>query len=81
MVERHIDVSAIKKHTFIMRETQGEFVILETTVGDKETFCKIINNMWDITDHRGYLVKDPRELLSKPEKQEKPATVDVTPTV
>ena len=61
-----VDVSAIKKNTFILRDTQGEFVILETTVGDKETFCKIVNNMWDITDHRGYLVKDPRELLCKP---------------
>ena len=67
-VHASVDVSAIKKNMFKLRDTQGEFVILETTVGDKETFCKIVNNMWDIADHRGYLVKDPRELLCKPEK-------------
>ena len=63
-----IDVMSTNKETFSRCEKQGEHVIMETTLGDKDTFCKIVNNMWDITDHRGYLVSDPRELLCKTDR-------------
>ena len=62
-VHASIDVSALGRKTLELRADQGEAVIMETTLGDKDTFCKIVNNIMDYLDNRGYLVQDPRKLL------------------
>lgn len=63
-----LDIYALGRCTVELEERRGEHEIMNTTLGDKETFCKIVNNMWDITDEHAYLVKDPRELLCKKDK-------------
>lgn len=41
----------------------GEFMLEESTVGDRETFYKYINAIPLYLDGRGYLVKNPKELV------------------
>jgi hypothetical protein len=62
-VHASIDVCALGRKTLELRADQGEAVIMETTLGDKDTFCKIVNNIMDYLDNRGYLIQDPRKLL------------------
>lgn len=58
--------------TLELEPKQGEYVIFETTIGDKDTFCKIVNSMWDFTDHRGYLVEDPHKMFGLKSKADVP---------
>ena len=58
--------------TLELEPKQGEYVIFETTIGDKDSFCKIVNSMWDYTDHRGYLVEDPHKIFGVKSKADVP---------
>jgi len=41
----------------------GEFMLEESTLGDRKTFCKYINAIPLYLDGRGYLVRNPKELV------------------
>ena len=62
--------------TLELEPKQGEYVIFETTIGDKDSFCKIVNSMWDYTDHRGYLVEDPHKIFGVKSKADVPDFVE-----
>lgn len=67
-----VDVFSLGRATLELEPKQGEYVIFETTIGDKDSFCKIVNSMWDYTDHRGYLVEDPHKIFGLKSKADVP---------
>lgn len=67
-----VDVFSLGRATLELEPKLGEYVIFETTLGDKDTFCKIVNSMWDFTDHRGYLVEDPHKMFGVKSKADVP---------
>lgn len=67
-----VDVFSLGRATLELEPKQGEYVIFETTIGDKDSFCKIVNSMWDYTDHRGYLVEDPHKMFGLKSKADVP---------
>lgn len=71
-----VDVFSLGRATLELEPKQGEYVIFETTIGDKDSFCKIVNSMWDYTDHRGYLVEDPHKIFGLKSKADVPDFVE-----
>lgn len=71
-----VDVFALGRATLELEPKQGEYVIFETTIGDKDLFCKIVNSMWEYTDHRGYLVEDPHKIFGLKSKADVPDFVE-----
>lgn len=71
-----VDVFSLGRATLELYPKSGEYVIFETTLGDKESFCKIVNSMWDFTDHRGYLVEDPHKIFGLKSKADVPDFVE-----
>lgn len=71
-----VDVFGLGRATLELDSKLGEYVIFETTIGDKDSFCKIVNSMWDYTDHRGYLVEDPHKIFGVKSKADVPDFVE-----
>lgn len=62
----HMDTEVLSINgTYKLNPDAGEFVLEDSTLGDKETFFKYINMIPTYLDGRGYLIKDPRELVGK----------------
>ena len=65
----HMDTEVMSiNRTYHLNPDAGEFVLEDSTLGDKETFFKYINMIPTYLDGRGYLIKDPRELVGKNEQ-------------
>lgn len=64
-VHASLDIWSFGRTTLELEPKNGEFVIEDSTIGDKETFIKYINCILDYTDHRAYLIEDPRKLVKK----------------
>lgn len=63
-VHMNTEVMSINR-TYHLNPDAGEFVLEDSTLGDKETFFKYINMIPTYLDGRGYLIKDPMELVGK----------------
>lgn len=62
----HMDTEVMSiNRTYHLNPDAGEFVLEDSTLGDKETFFKYINMIPTYLDGRGYLIKDPMELVGK----------------
>lgn len=62
----HMDTEVMPiNRTYHLNPDAGEFVLEDSTLGDKETFFKYINMIPTYLDGRGYLIKDPMELVGK----------------
>ena len=68
-VHLDIDVFSLNREGSILSKDKGETVLERTTLGDKKTFCKYVNAIMDYTDWRGYLIRDPMELVEKKDVQ------------
>ena len=65
----HMDHEVMRvSNNYQLSKEHGEFVLEESTIGDKETFFKYINMIPTYLDGRGYLIKDPRELVGNHEQ-------------
>ena len=59
----HLDTEVLYTHGYFKPNAEaGEYVLEDSTIGDKETFFKYINMIPAYLDGRGYLIKDPRGL-------------------
>ena len=62
----HMDTEVMSiNRTYHLNPDAGEFVLEDSTLGDKETFFKYINMIPTYLDGRGYLIKDLMELVGK----------------
>ena len=62
----HMDTEVMSiNRTYHLSPDAGEFVLEDSTLGDKETFFKYINMIPTYLDGRGYLIKDLMELVGK----------------
>lgn len=62
----HMDTEVMSINgNYKLNPDAGEFVLEDSTLGDKETFFKYINMIPTYLDDRGYLIKDPRDLVGK----------------
>ena len=63
-----IDVFGLNTVNTELDQNNGEYLIEESTLGDKDTFCKYVDAILDYDDEYGKLDKDIRELAKKEEQ-------------
>lgn len=59
----HMDSVVLSIRNYKLNPDAGEFVLEDSTIGDRETFFKYINMIPTYLDDRGFLIKDPKELV------------------